>query len=92
MQSIVLNLAACDNRKALHEYLQQALEFPAYYGKNLDALYDMLISESRELRLTVCYPIHPAEDMEMYFERLLRVFDDARMENDRLQIVWRPVA
>ena len=35
----------CENlrqRRQAHQYLAQMLEFPAYYGKNLDALFDCL--------------------------------------------------
>ena len=30
------------DRAAAHDYLHSALRLPAYYGRNLDALYDLL--------------------------------------------------
>ena len=42
MRTFVLH---CENllfREQAHAHLAQALELPAYYGKNLDALYDCL--------------------------------------------------
>ena len=30
------------DRDALHDYLKLRLDLPDYYGKNLDALYDIL--------------------------------------------------
>ena len=36
---------SCENllsREQAHAYLAQVLELPAYYGRNLDALYDCL--------------------------------------------------
>lgn len=32
------------NKSALHDHLQERFCFPGYYGRNLDALYDLLTS------------------------------------------------
>ena len=32
------------DKTALHDQIQEKLGFPEYYGRNLDALYDMLTS------------------------------------------------
>ncbi len=90
MREVMLNLTQIATRQALHDYLKEALMLPAYYGRNLDALYELLVSESHPLRVTVCYAISPAAEMAEYQERLLRVMDDARRENDRLQVIWQP--
>ena len=37
--------------EAIHEQLAQALQFPDFYGRNLDALYDCLTDCSGKLRL-----------------------------------------
>ena len=34
-----------------HDYLMEALSFPEYYGKNLDALYDCLCEIDCEIEL-----------------------------------------
>ena len=57
MEQIELNLSGCATREELHSRIRDALDFPPYYGMNLDALFDMLTTESRPLRLVVCYPI-----------------------------------
>lgn len=38
-------------KKEGHDYLMDALNFPEYYGKNLDALYDCLTEISCEIEL-----------------------------------------
>ena len=54
MEQIELNLSGCATREELHSRIRDALDFPPYYGMNLDALFDMLTTESRPLRLVVC--------------------------------------
>ena len=96
MEQIELNLSGCATREELHSRIRDALDFPPYYGMNLDALLDMLTTESRPLRLVVCYPADPCEALRAYWPRehfdwprLLRVFDNAALENERLQVIYR---
>ena len=44
MEQIELNLSGCATREELHSRIRDALDFPPYYGMNLDALFDMLTS------------------------------------------------
>ena len=41
---IVIEGEEMKNIKELHSFLKRTLEFPDYYGMNLDALWDMLTS------------------------------------------------
>ena len=43
---VYLDGRALDSREALHQALSALLAFPAYYGKNLDALHDCLTALS----------------------------------------------
>ena len=42
MKEVVLNYEKLLQREQAHRYLAQMFEFPDYYGKNLDALFDCL--------------------------------------------------
>jgi len=42
MKEILIDCAQMTDKKTAHEYLASVLEFPEYYGGNLDALYDCL--------------------------------------------------
>ena len=42
-----INCELIETKLQLHEYIAKELSFPEYYGKNLDALYDLL-TERRE--------------------------------------------
>ena len=39
---VILDCQKLSCRRPAHKYLQEALGFPKYYGKNLDALFDCL--------------------------------------------------
>lgn len=41
-----VDLSGVNDRKSLHERLQESLILPSWYGRNLDALYDALTDSS----------------------------------------------
>lgn len=45
MRDVTLDLTPFEEKISLHRYLKEALDFPFYYGANLDALHDELASE-----------------------------------------------
>lgn len=59
-----------------HDYLMEALNFPDYYGKNLDALYDCLCEISCEIELI---------NSEKVDKDIIDTFEDAASENDLLK-------
>jgi len=59
-----------------HDYLMEVLDFPDYYGKNLDALYDCLCEMDREIVLV------NSSDVD---EDILDTFKDAASENEFLK-------
>ena len=63
-------------KKDGHDYLMEALDFPDYYGKNLDALYDCLTEIECEIELI------NADEVD---EDILETFRDASNENDFLK-------
>lgn len=77
----ILDASRMASRRAAHEYLQEQLELPEYYGKNLDALHDVLTElEEAEIAFINC----PEE--QTYFQKVLRVFRDAAGENPGLTL------
>lgn len=68
------------NKKG-HDYLAEELNFPDYYGKNLDALYDCLC----EIEADVVLVNASAVDKD-----IIDTFKDAACENDFLKLKMFP--
>lgn len=52
MKHVTIDCTVMVDEKSVHDAFAQALDFPAYYGRNLDAMYDLL-SSCPELKLTL---------------------------------------
>lgn len=52
MEAITLHCAGIETKQQLHAALASALNFPEWYGHNLDALYDCL-TELRDIHLVL---------------------------------------
>lgn len=74
------------SREVLHTYLAKKLAFPAYYGKNLDALHDCLTERSTPLHITVTYTERLKENLGDYGDTLLQVLQDAAEENELITV------
>lgn len=64
-----------------HDYLKEALNFPDYYGKNLDALYDCLCEIGVETEIVLINSEEVPKD-------LIDTFIDASAENELLSFKY----
>ena len=69
MKQIILDGNILADAAQAHDYLKEMLEFPEYYGKNLDALYDCL-TDLEDVEITIALP----EEDGAIFQKILRVF------------------
>jgi len=83
MKKIKLDISNIQTVRALHIYLAYMLDLPAYYGKNLDALHDMLCEES-DRRYIVLTGVPASEEMAAYLPRLVQVMEDSAQENKNI--------
>ena len=65
-----------------HRYLQETFGFPAYYGKNLDALYDCLT----DLPPTEIY-LENVEDAGHFYPVIKHVMQSAKKENRDIRLL-----
>lgn len=75
----VIDLSNVSEKAQMHDMLFEALRLPAYYGRNLDALWDCLTSD-----LQIPCEIHLImSDTTLYADVLQEVFTRAQAWHDR---------
>ena len=70
------------DKVSTHAYLQQQLALPAYYGRNLDALYDCLT----ELPPTEIY-MENLDEAGIFYPVIKHVMHSAKKENRDIRIL-----
>ncbi|GHU74766.1 hypothetical protein FACS1894188_04070 [Clostridia bacterium] len=74
MENIEIDFSNCKSVSDIHELLSDRLEFPEWYGKNLDALHDLLTErQGFKARLIGCENV--PRDLLPYMEKVVNVFD-----------------
>ena len=74
------------DRDALHDYLQAQLGLPSHYGRNLDALYDLLTERSEPTEIVVTEWELPECNVGGYGADLMEALYDAAKENPKLTV------
>ena len=75
------------NREMLHDTLTAALDFPDWYGRNLDALYDCLTDLAEETEIRFRNEQALAEHLGNYAVALKKVICTAVEENQNIQCI-----
>ncbi len=87
MKKILLDFKITETPEQVQDYLALEFDFPDYYGRNLDALYDMLT----ELGEDTCVGIFETGEerrIDRYMARVKRVFKDAEQDNPHLCVIF----
>lgn len=84
--AIMLDGKAMIDRPAAHTHLAQRLDLPAYYGRNLDALYDVLTELGEQTQIVLADPAAVVANLGKYGEALLSTMQEAAEENPNLTI------
>jgi len=84
MRVVVINGTSIESIEEAHLQIQKNFRFPDYYGKNLDALYDLLSTEDRRTRILFFDTKGLVKKLGKRGEMLLHTFEEAVMENQKL--------
>lgn len=82
--NVILNCENLAHRGQAHSYLARMLDFPDYYGKNLDALFDCL-TELGDCTVV----LDGGEELSRnggYGAKVLKVLEEAARANPRLKL------
>jgi ribonuclease inhibitor len=82
MKEIVINCVKIPSMGEIHDILARELNFPHWYGCNLDALHDCLTAIHEETKITFLH----FPDLPFPAAGLLRVLRDSENENEKLEI------
>lgn len=85
MRRAIIDGAAITTISGLHDALSEALAFPDWYGRNLDALHDCLTDICGEIEIVNAAALESS--LGNYFSRFMRVLKDAAEENENLIII-----
>lgn len=68
------------SREALHDLLQNELNLPGYYGRNLDALYDVLSEYPQKLEITLIHTDEMLSNLGKYGNAFIKTLWDVSSE------------
>lgn len=82
---VILDALEMTDKQAAHKYIQCQLHFPDYYGRNLDALWDMLTTISEPLHIILINTESLHANLGDYADLMLAVFIEAAGGNCALK-------
>lgn len=88
METIVLDGERMLTRREAHDYLAQALRLPDYYGRNLDALYDLLTERDIPTRIMIRHGNTILSWLGEYGRALIQTMIDADRVNPALEVLF----
>ncbi|HSL93617.1 MAG TPA: barstar family protein [Bacillota bacterium] len=87
---IIIDGSLLKGRDAYHTFIKESLQLPDYYGRNLDALYDLLSVTDEHIGITVRHLADMREDLGTYADQLLSTLQDAVDVNPRVTLLYCP--
>ena len=88
MKTVTLDGKTIGSREELHSLLARELNFPAWYGGNLDALFDCLTGVTEEVTIDLCHRADLMDTLGEYGARAVRVLQSAARENTHIKCLF----
>lgn len=80
-----VDLSLVTDKESLHNTMKDALNLPDYYGKNLDALYDLLTEYSTPTTIEFKH-WEVLDELGDYKDALMDMLVDVTEENENIEI------
>lgn len=74
-KTIVLDFTGCKTCSDVHEQIRVAMDFPEWYGANLDAFWDMLRTECDATKLVIKGVESFSKDLNSYMTKIYGILD-----------------
>jgi len=87
MKVIIIDCAHFVTKDAAHEYIAKALDFPTYYGKNLDALADCLSEVPKSVSVVIINAAIARAHIGGYVDGIIEAFSDTLGKKGRLSVL-----
>ena len=86
---VIIKGSLIKNIDDFHKTIKRQLNFPDYYGENLDALWDCV--RCIDPPCSVIWEDHKLsrEYLSVYFDKIRELFDEAEMKVEEFKIVYK---
>lgn len=86
MKIAVINGDSINSIEKIHNKLKYQLDFPDYYGMNLDSLWDELTSTSEDIKIIIKNSDNLVESLGNYGIMFLQTIKEATEENEKIHV------
>ena len=88
MKTVTIDCVIISDKESFHAIMEEKLEFPIWYGKNLDALHDCLTEVFTSTRIEFTNWSRLEDALGRYAAAIRRAVNHAAQENPCIEIVY----
>lgn len=86
MKTIILDGEQIQNMSEIHRIFSETLNFPSWYGRNLDALHDCLSEVSEDVSISITNREALIEKLQRRYSKLIKLLIYSAEENEHLHL------
>jgi ribonuclease inhibitor len=84
---ITINGLEMVSKQQVHNLLARELQLPDYYGQNLDALWDVMITYRSPLTIQMNHTKQFIHNLDVYGDALIQLLTDLEASNNNIKII-----
>ncbi len=90
MKEVILDGRLLTTKNRLYDAFEEAFHLPDHFGRNLDALWDVLNEETEPTVIHFTHVHKYLEEMDGYSEQVIRMFTTLDQLNDQYEVKFYP--